>query len=568
MAASELTYFDPPPGALPAVFASPFDPGAPHPLARRAADELIARVRGRASLDAPGGGKMFGVLVVAAPDGRAGYLRGFSGMLDGEWQVDGFVPPLYDLAARDAIWPAGQRQLRDLELALRALAGSPALAALRAEHAAVVARHAAELAALQARHRDHRAGRHAAREALRRAALDAQRGDRRGDAAAHHALDQASRGDAAAHHALDQASRGDAAARRALDAAHAAELATVAVQLAVLDDEQTRLERRRAAESRDLMMQVHDSYVITSARGERRPLRALFAPGEPPGGAGDCAGPKLLGHAYRLGLRPVALAELWWGAPPITGGRRAGQFYPSCRGKCGPIVPFMLDGLPHAAPPVFGAGAIPPDEPRVVFEDAWLIVVDKPCGLLSVPGRSGQLSDSVVTRLRARHPGATVVHRLDLDTSGLLIAAKDPGTHAALQRAFARREVDKRYVAWLDGAVTADHGTIELALRVDLDDRPRQIYDPVHGKPAITQWRVVERTASRTRVALVPRTGRTHQLRVHAAHPLGLGAPIAGDRLYGVGGLPEARLALHAEAVAFTHPHTQHRIALVRPAPF
>jgi tRNA pseudouridine32 synthase/23S rRNA pseudouridine746 synthase len=182
-----------------------------------------------------------------------------------------------------------------------------------------------------------------------------------------------------------------------------------------------------------------------------------------------------------------------------------------------------------------------------------------------VPGRSGLLADSVATRLRARYPEAAVAHRLDLDTSGLLVAAKDPATHAALQRAFARREVDKRYAAWLDGAVAGDHGTVELALRVDLDDRPRQIHDPAHGKPAITAWRVVERTPTRTRVTLVPHTGRTHQLRVHAAHPLGLAAPIVGDRLYG---RAAARLALHAEALAFVHPHTQRRIELVRPAPF
>jgi tRNA pseudouridine32 synthase/23S rRNA pseudouridine746 synthase len=544
----ELTYFDPEPGdprpgdprlgALPAVFASPFDHGEPHPLARRAADELIARVRGRASLDAPGGGKMFGVLVVAAPDGRIGYLRGFSGMLDGEWQVPGFVPPLYDRAARDAIWPGGQRQLRDLELALRELAASPAHAAIRAAHAAVVARHAAELAAMRARHRDNRARRRDARAAT---------------------------SDAAARHALDQASRGDAAERRRLDAAHAGELAALAAELHAIDEARDSLERRRAGESRDLMKQVHDSYLIDNARGERRPLRELFAPGEPPAGAGDCAGPKLLGHAYRTGLRPIALAELWWGAPPLTGGRRAGQFYPSCRGKCGPILPFMLEGLPHAAPPVFGATAIAADEPRVMFEDRWLIVVDKPCGLLSVPGRSGLLVDSVATRLRARHPEAAVAHRLDLDTSGLLVAAKDPATHAALQRAFARREVVKRYAAWLDGIVAGDRGTVELALRVDLDDRPRQIHDPEHGKPAITEWCVIERRDGRTRVTLVPRTGRTHQLRVHAAHLLGIGVPIVGDRLYG---RAAARLALHAEALAFVHPHTQQRIELVRPAPF
>lgn len=553
-----IRYFDPAPDAVPARFASPFDPGEPHPLARRAAEALIAQLRQRRggrgldSLDVPGGGKMFGVLVVATRDGRVGFLRGCSGMLDGTWHAPGFVPPLFDAAARDAFWPEGQRELAELDRALGELAARPARAALLADRAEVAARQAAERAALRARHRDSRAGRRAARDALRAAASPAG------------AL-------AAALHALDQASRGDAAERRRLVAAHAAERAALAARLDAIERERTDLELRRAERSRALMKQLHDGYLICNARGERRPLRALFAPGEPPSGAGDCAGPKLLGHAYRLGVVPLALAELWWGAPPATGGRRAGQFYPSCRGKCGPLLSFMLEGLPCAAAPVFGAApafgaaAITADEPRVVFEDRWLVVVDKPCGLLSVPGRDAGLHDSVITRLRARWPGATAVHRLDLDTSGLLVAAKDGATHAALQRAFARREVDKRYVAWLDGTVAGDRGTVALALRVDLDDRPRQIVDPVHGKPAITEWCVLDRTPSRTRVQLVPRTGRSHQLRVHAAHPLGLGAPIVGDRLYG---RAAARLALHAEALAFSHPHTGRRIALERPAPF
>jgi len=553
MADPALVWFDPPPAAAwPARFASPFDVGEPHPLARRAADQLIDELRGRRgrdALEAPGGGKMFGVLVVAAPEGaasgRIGYLRGFSGMLDGSWQVAGFVPPLFDAAARDAFWPAGERRLAELDRALRELVGAPVHAAARVAHTALLARHAGALDELRGRHRDQRAARHAARDAIG---------------------GEADRAEAtAALHALDQASRGDAAERRRLLALHATERAAITAELDALDRAHGELENQRLELSRALMKRLHDGYVITSFRGERRPLRALFAPGEPPSGAGDCAGPKLLGHAYRLGLVPLALAELWWGAPPASGGRRAGQLYPSCRGKCGPLLPFQLDGLTVATAPRFGAAAVAADEPRIVFEDRWLVVVDKPCGLLSVPGRDPGLHDSVVTRIRARCPGSTAVHRLDLDASGLLVLAKDPVTHAALQRAFARREVDKRYVAWLDGPVAGDRGTIELALRVDLDDRPRQIVDPVHGKPAITEWRVVERSAGRTRVELVPRSGRSHQLRVHAAHPLGLGAPILGDRLYG---RAAARLALHAEALAFTHPHTQRRIALERPAPF
>jgi tRNA pseudouridine32 synthase/23S rRNA pseudouridine746 synthase len=227
----------------------------------------------------------------------------------------------------------------------------------------------------------------------------------------------------------------------------------------------------------------------------------------------------------------------------------------------------MLEGLDAEPGPEPGAAAIAPDEPRVVFEDRWLVVVDKPVGLLSVRGRSARLRDSVETRLRAKYgDDLALVHRLDLDTSGLLLAAKHADSYAALQRAFAQREIDKRYLAWLEGHVDREYGTIELPLRVDLDDRPRQIVDPVHGKPAITEWRVVRRAGDRTAVALVPRTGRTHQLRVHAAHPHGLAAPILGDRLYGARAAP--RLMLHAEALGFIHPHTKQRVELVSPAPF
>jgi tRNA pseudouridine32 synthase/23S rRNA pseudouridine746 synthase len=539
-----MQVLDPPPepGALPARFPSPFAV-PPHPVAARAAEALIAELRGGrfadAGLDAPGGGKMFGVLVVTDAAGRIGVLRGFSGMIGGRWEVAGFVPPLFDAAARDAFWPAGEATLAALDGRLRALEAGP-LAAARAALAALDAAHAAALAALQELHRVRRRRRRDERAALGAGAL-------------------------AARAALDHASRGDTAEARRLRAAHAEARVPIATQVAALDAEQARVEAERADRSRALWDRLHDTYPITSARGERTSLRALFGAEPPPGGAGDCVAPKLLGAAYRAGLRPIALAEVWWGAPPFTGGRHAGVFYPSCRGKCGAILPHMLDGLDAEPAPVFGGAPIGADEPRAVYEDDWLVVVDKPVGLLSVPGRSGQLRDSVQVRLRARYTGASVVHRLDLDTSGLVLVAKDAATHASLQRMFARREIDKRYVAWLDAELAADAGTVELPLRVDLDDRPRQLHDPVHGKPALTEWRVLARANGRTRVALVPRTGRTHQLRVHAAHPLGIGAPIVGDRLYGRAG---DRLLLHAESLAFTHPHTGARVEVVRPAPF
>jgi tRNA pseudouridine32 synthase / 23S rRNA pseudouridine746 synthase len=556
-----VTYLDPPPHAaeLPARMPSPFWPGAPHPIAGRCADALAAQLDAglgaRLGLDAPGGGKMFGVLVVRDPRGRVGYLRAFSGMVAGTWHLPGFAPPAFDLAARDAFWPAGEAELAVIDAALRAhdVLAAPA----RAAHDALAARHAAELAALRAIHRDRRALRRSAR-----AALDPAR--------------------AAALHDLDQQSRADTAERRRFDARVRAERTPGVAALAALAVERDLLVARRAQRSRELLHAIHATYVLASARGERRELRALFAPAEPPGGAGDCAAPKLLAAAYRDGLEPLAFAERWWGAPPATGGRLHGAFYPACRGKCGPVLAHMLDGLAVEPAPVFGAEPIAADEPHAVYEDAWLLVVAKPAGLLSVPGRHG-LSDSVLARLRERYPGATgplLVHRLDLDTSGLLVAAKDQATHAALARAFARREIDKRYVAWLDGEVAEAGGEIALAMRVDLDDRPRQIVDPVHGREAITAWQVLARAGGRTKVALFPRTGRAHQLRVHAAHPRGIGVPIVGDRLYGRpvdqrsdeadsgGHTGLGRLMLHAEAVSFLHPHTLRRLEIVRPAPF
>ena len=366
-------------------------------------------------------------------------------------------------------------------------------------------------------------------------------------------------------HALDQASRADKAERRRLEAAQAAQRLPVACARARLERRLGALERLRRWVSRGFMARIHDCYVIPSTRGERCSLRTLYAPAQPPSGAADCAAPKLLAHAFAQGLRPLALAEFWWGAPPAAGGRASGAYYGACRDKCGPLLPFMLSGLEVAPPRSFCPPVLARAALDVVFEDAWLVVVDKPEGLLSVPAKDLSLSDSVLARLQADYPGALLAHRLDLDTSGVLVAARDARTHASLQRQFTHRQVEKRYVAWVEGALRAERGTIDLALRVDLDDRPRQIHDPVHGRPAVTDWVVLSREGQRTRVALFPRTGRTHQLRVHAAHPRGLAAPIVGDRLYG----HEAqRLLLHAEQLGFRHPATGQLVTFSRPAPF
>jgi tRNA pseudouridine32 synthase/23S rRNA pseudouridine746 synthase len=233
----------------------------------------------------------------------------------------------------------------------------------------------------------------------------------------------------------------------------------------------------------------------------------------------------------------------------------------------------MMEGLDVAPPRRFAPPHADVAQLRVVFADAWIVVVDKPAGLLSVPGRGAVPDDSVQAQLRREHPEALLVHRLDLDTSGLLVAARDMPTYVALQRQFLGRTVEKRYAAIVRGEVEAEGGVIDLPIRVDLDDRPRQIHDPVHGRRAVTKWRrdglvsppIDGEDLVCTRVRFFPLTGRTHQLRVHAAHPLGLGAPILGDRLYGHTG---RRLMLHAEGLTFDHPATGERVSFDSSPPF
>ena len=523
------------PEGLPGCFPSPFDQLGPHPLAQRAGELLKAEL-GDFKLES---GKMFGVLVVRNRDGAIGYLRAFSGMLDGRWLIPGFVPPAFQMEARARIEPAGEQVVKALLSRHQHMANSPELAATRELHSGMLANHQKALTELRAQHEANKRDRHAKRAGAGPELL----------------------------HELDQLSRGDKAERRRLEEAQAAERAELDPKLHRMERRLRALERLRRFVGRRVLEQLQDTYELQSRGGARRRLRTLFG-GLPPAGAGDCAAPKLLAFANVHRLEPLALAEFWWGPPPSGGGRAAGSYHAACKDKCAPILPFLLEGLAVAPPRLFTPPDLAAQPLRVVFEDEWIVVVDKPHGLLSVPGKDAAVTDSVQARLRARHPdrpGLLLSHRLDLDTSGLLVAAKDARTHAALQRQFAQRTVEKRYVAWVDGVVAGESGVIALPLRVDLDDRPRQLHDPVHGKPALTRWAVVARTATRTRLALAPQTGRTHQLRVHCAHPLGLGAAIVGDRLYGKEG---ERLLLHAERITFVHPHTGQKVTYEQLAPF
>jgi len=524
---------------LPAALRSPLLGGAPHPLAAQAAAQLCADLT---RLDPhPGEGKMWGVLVAQAEDGSVGVLRAFSGTLRGAWHGLGCAPPVFDAVARAAVETAGEAEVSAQVRARAQWAASP--------RAQAVQRALQAMAAAQAEARDALAAEHArARE--RRAALRATATS----AEVRATLDAESQ-----RHKADRARllRQQAAERAALEAEHHAWRAALEA-----------MDTRRQAACAALMDALFETYVLRNAAGEQVALPRLFAPSTPPSGAGDCAAPKLLAEALRRGLRPLALTELWWGPPPAGGGRTHAHHYPACAAKCGPILPFMLRGWPVEA--TADAAPAPAGELRIVYRDEHLAVVDKPAGLLSVPGRGPARQDCVEARLRSLWGDTAgfaprVAHRLDEDTSGLLVVALNAPTLAALHRQFAARTVEKRYIAWVDAHLSADEGEVSLPLRGDWEDRPRQVADAVAGKPARTMWRALERTNGRTRVALEPLTGRAHQLRVHAADPRGLGAAITGDRLYGAQG---PRLLLHAALLRLTHPVTGARLTWESAPPF
>ena len=346
--------------------------------------------------------------------------------------------------------------------------------------------------------------------------------------------------------------------------------------------------------SQELQLWLFHQYRMLNARGEVKDLVELWQSYYskerlrrkyplPPGGTGDCCAPKLLQYAYQQGLKPVCMAEFWWGQPTREELRQHLNYYPACRGKCKPILTWMLQGLDvDPDPESLGFAQL---EIPVVYEDDYLLVVNKPSGLLSVPGRIEQYS--VETVMQQRYPGAVIAHRLDMGTSGLLIVAKTMEVYRPLQEQFVKHQVKKKYIALLEAAdnsrqtrtnavrnspcqsaaiknqcqSAASKGTVSLPLRPDPMNRPRQVVDMEHGKRAVTDYEFL----SDDLVALYPQTGRTHQLRIHCAHPDGLGRPIVGDELYGTKG---NRLMLHAAEIWFHHPVTGEAMHLTSPPPF
>ena len=318
------------------------------------------------------------------------------------------------------------------------------------------------------------------------------------------------------------------------------------------DDEGEReaLRQERAELSSEALEAYNTLFTLTAIDGRRHSLRDIFASSPIPTGSGECCEPKLFNHAFSHGLRPVSMAQFFYGE-----GKEHRSFHPPCQERCAPILSTLL--------------AL-----DIRYQDRDLIIVNKESGLLSVPGNGEEMQDSVETRVRRLYPDAPrqcAVHRLDMDTSGLVIVAKHKRALAAMHRLFREQAVKKEYEALLEGIVHQDGGRITLAFRPDYTNRPYQIHDEEGGKEGTTKWQRigVEKRADGsfvTRVRFIPLTGRTHQLRLHASHPLGIGCPIAGDRLYGSG--METRLYLHATRLTFTHPFTGELLDIEAAPPF
>ena len=538
--------------ALPEKFTYPFH-YTPHPLCVLAAEEVKAYIASRKEWQEElASGKMFGVLIVQTDNGitnneenQIGYLAAFSGNLAGKNLHPYFVPPVYDLLQPEGFFKIEEEQISAINIRIRELENSSSYLdskekwKIETEQAKAVLNQAkAELKMAKE-----------AREIRRQSSPELSEEE------------QAS---------LFGESQYQKAEYKRLEKEWKKRLEELETEVRYFDIEIERLKTERKERSAALQRKLFEQFRMLNAQGEVKDLYTIFeqtVQKVPPAGAGECALPKLLQYAYLHQLKPLAMAEFWWGDSPKNEIRHHGYYYPSCKGKCEPILQHMLQGLEVDENPLLNP-VHEEEELEIVFEDEWLLIVNKPAGMLSVPGKAED-RDSVYHRLKKKYPEATgpmIVHRLDMATSGLLLVAKTKKVHQDLQAQFANRSIKKRYVAVLDGIVLSERtGRIELPLCLNPLDRPRQIVSKEYGKEAITEYKIIsesekiidesERSINEprkyTRIVFYPLTGRTHQLRVHAAHPEGLGCPILGDELYGK---KADRLYLHAEYIEFRHP--------------
>lgn len=537
--------------SLPKKFTFPFY-YEPHPIAIIAAEQLQEHLINQTDWVHNFGvnpemtghviGKMFGVLVVKNKQGELGYLSAFSGKIANGNHHKGFVPPVFDMLAENGFFNIGAEELTEINTRTRELENSTEY--------------------LQAKTIFSELEETAKNEIEERRLLRVENRKLRKEFKLKSIAENNGILPTEIEKEIVNQSLRDKFVLTELTNHWNEKVAAQKVKVDLFSDEIASLKKSRKLKSNDLQKQLFDEYHFLNQLGNEKSLWTIFqeeVQKDPPSGAGECAAPKLMQYAYQHELTPIALTEFWWGTSPNSEIRKHGHFYPSCRGKCEPILGHMLKGLEVDENPLLENPADGKSLP-ILFEDDEILVVNKPAEFLSVPGKT--IKDSVYTRIQHQYPTATgplIIHRLDMATSGILLLAKTKVAHKYIQFQFIHRQIDKTYVALLDGLIKEDSGIIDLPLRTDIDDRPRQLVCFDHGKPSQTEWKVLSRENGKTRIQFHPITGRTHQLRVHSAHSLGLNTPIVGDDLYGS---KASRLHLHAASITFQHPATKEMMTI------
>ena len=492
-------------------------------------------------------GKMFGVLVVKNEHNKIGYLTAFSGKLADKSLPKIFVPPVFNMRTAGSFYIKGELEIDGINAQLGILKKDKKYLSLKKLVKKISKEIEDDLAFQRKRMKLSRTDRKAQKKKAIAilSAVEFQQFTKK----------------------LTQESYNNQFFLKELQAYYQAKFELISKDFLSFEAKITALKQARKEKSNYLQQTLFSKYAFLNQQKELKNLLAIFDnPAiKPPAGSGECAAPKLLQYAFANNLTPIAMAEFWWGISPNSAVRKHKNYYPACQGRCKPILSHMLKGV-EMDPNVLLDTLSEKQELKIIYEDAVLIVVDKPAEFLSVPGK--EIKDAVYTRIKEKYPTATgplIVHRLDMSTSGILVLTKTKEANKILQSQFINRTIKKRYVALLDGILSEDSGKIQLPLRVDLDDRPKQLVDFTHGKAAETRWEVLRRENGKTRVHFYPISGRTHQLRVHAAHKNGLNTPIVGDDLYGK---KENRLHLHAEFIEFLHPTTNKNISFTIPPEF
>jgi tRNA pseudouridine32 synthase/23S rRNA pseudouridine746 synthase len=539
--------------SLPEKFTFPFY-YEPNELSIIAANELQAYLESQTDFEHNFGlnehqeglviGKMFGVLVCQNQEGELGYLWAFSGKLAGENHHSYFVPTIFDMLQKDGFFRKEEEVLNAINRQIEIL-----------EHSDELQKKSIQLEVTK---KEAATDIQSQKDKIKK--LKIERDEKR------NSFENLSSAEIEKLEVeLSEESKKESILLKKMTKYWNFQLENAQNEVNLLLNKINQLKEERKQKSGALQQKLFAEYSFLNQFGERKSIGEIFN-NNPPAGAGECAAPKLLHYAFEHNLKPIAMAEFWWGQSPKSEIRKHKQFYPACKSKCEPILlSHMLKGIDMESNP-FQENPAEGKDIEIVYEDKVLAIINKPAEFLSVPGK--MISDSVYQRVKNLYPNATgplIVHRLDMSTSGLMLVAKDEETYVKLQSQFIKRTIKKRYVALLEGILDEKEGWVDLPLRVDLDDRPRQLVCYEHGKSAQTKWEVIETKNNQTLVYFYPITGRTHQLRVHASHGLGLNSPIVGDDLYGKKG---DRLHLHAEQITFIHPISKEEMTFTKEADF